>query len=165
MEEKENKDLSPKKQDVSELDICKKERDEYLDGWKRAKADFINYKKEEVRRLEEAMKFGNEVLLREIIIVLDSFHIAIDAQKNEAQDKGSQIILGQLEEMLKRFGLEKIVVNPGDSFRPDLHEALQEIDSDKPVGSIASEVSKGYTLYGKVIRPTRVNISKSPQTK
>ena len=52
--------------DNNELEKVKKERDEYLDGWKRAKADFINYKKEELSRLEKMAKYSNEDLIKEI---------------------------------------------------------------------------------------------------
>ena len=60
-----------------ELEKISKERDEYLDGWRRSKADLINYKKEELKRLEEMAKFGNEEVIRDLISVLDSFELAL----------------------------------------------------------------------------------------
>lgn len=157
MEEKNQNNNS----DPQELDVCKKERDEYLEGWKRAKADFINYKKDEARRIEDTIKFSNEAILREIISVLDSFHIAIQSHGDAKETKGLSIILGQLEEALKRFGLQVMSISPGTPYDPSTQEAIQEVDSPKPPGTIHEEITKGYTLYGKVIRPARVVISKS----
>ena len=77
-EKKENlEDKAPEPQD--ELSKCQKERDEYLDGWKRAKAELANYKKDEGKRFEAVVKFANESLIRELITVLDSFDLALIA--------------------------------------------------------------------------------------
>src|SRR3989338_6296064 len=62
-----------------EFERCKKEKEEYLAGWQRAKADFINYKKEEAKRLETLAKYANAMLLEELITVLDNFDLAIQA--------------------------------------------------------------------------------------
>ena len=146
--------------DLTEIDACKKERDEYLDGWKRAKADFINYKKDEARRIEDALKFANEAILQELIAILDSFHLAIESHENKEETKGLLLIMSQLEESLRRFGLEKISVNPGDKFDPMTEEAIQEVSSERSPGTVHEEVGKGYKLYGRVVRPARVIISK-----
>ncbi|MEK7086990.1 MAG: nucleotide exchange factor GrpE [Patescibacteria group bacterium] len=144
-----------------ELAKCEKQRDEYLDGWKRAKADFINYKKEEMERFSVLTKFGNEVLVLELLNVLDSFDLSLAILKDdEATQKGIFLIRNQLEDLLKKHGLEKIAVASGDNFDPVRHEAVAEIESDKPAGIIHEEVKKGYTLNGKVLRPARVKISK-----
>ena len=60
-----------------ELTKCKRECGEYLDGWKRAKADLINYKKEETKRFEGISRFSQEILIRDLINVLDSFDLAL----------------------------------------------------------------------------------------
>src|SRR5882724_2424458 len=62
---------------------CEKKRDEYLAGWQRAKADFLNYKKDEAMRLQEFMKYGHEEFMRELIGVLDSFDLAISYLEKE----------------------------------------------------------------------------------
>ena len=162
MDEEKNKDQEKNSggEHGAELEKCQKEKEEYLDGWKRAKADFLNYKKDEAKRIEDALKFANEAILQEMILVLDSFHLAIESHKNKEETKGLLIIMSQLEESLRRFGLEKISVNPGDEFDPLTQEAIQEVVSDRPAGAVHEEVGKGYRLYGKVIRPARVTISK-----
>lgn len=138
-----------------------KEKGEYLDGWKRAKADLINYKKEEAQRVGHFVKFSNEVLVSELIAVLDSFELSssVLAETDPAR-KGIVLMKNQLEDLLKRHGLEKIQVKHGDRFDPNLEEAVGEANSAEPPGTITEEVSSGYKLHGKVIRPVRVKVAK-----
>ena len=68
---------------------CVTERDEYLAGWQRAKADFINYKKEELKHLEDVSRYGSAELMRDLIAVLDNFDLALlDARERRACRKG-----------------------------------------------------------------------------
>ena len=148
--------------DNNGLEKVKKERDEYLDGWKRAKADFINYKKEELSRLEEMAKYSNEDLIKEIITVLDNFDLGLAAlEKLGPIEKGIYMIRTQIEDILKRRGLKKINVRIGDLFDPNLSEAIAEVESEKPPETIIEIIEPGYRLSEKIIRPTRVKVSKS----
>ncbi len=145
-----------------ELEKCTRERDEYLAGWQRAKADFINYKKEDLRRLEEMAKFGNEDLIKDIISVVHSFDLALRVmEKNGGVDKGIYLIRSQMEDVLKRRGLEKIHISPGDVYDPSLAEAMLEIESDKPPGTVIEVMDPGYRLHGKVLKPAKVALAKS----
>lgn len=140
---------------------CLKERDEYLDGWKRAKAELINYKKDEAKRFEIIMKFSNEALIREIIKVLDSFDLALNSLEKEGKaEKGIYLIRAQLEDILKQNGLERIAVSMGQQFDPAFHEAVASVESDKESGIIIEEVERGYFLNGKLIKPARVKVVK-----
>lgn len=144
------------------LEKTSKEKDEYLDGWRRAKADLINYKKEELKRLEEVAKFGNEEMIKDLISVLDSFELALSTlEKSETKiEKGIYMIKSQLEDILKSRGLEKIKVNKNDKFNPAYHEAVGSVEGGGEVGDIAEEVETGYMLYDEVLRPTRVKLFK-----
>lgn len=143
------------------LEKAEKERDEYLSGWKRAKADFINYQKDEAKRFKEIIEFGNQELIKDIIPVLDSFDLGISVLEKEGKaEKGIYIIRAQLEDVLKKRGLEKIIVSVGQIFDPSLHEAISSVESNQPSGTIIEEVEKGYLLNGRVIRPTRVKVAK-----
>lgn len=146
----------------AELEKVSKEKDEYLDGWRRTKADLINYKKEELRRLEEVAKFGSEEVIRDLISVLDSFELALSTlEKPDTKiEKGIYMIKNQLEDILKRRGLQRIKVNKGDKFDPNYHEAVGSIVEDGPSGAIAEEVEAGYMLYDEVLRPIRVKLFK-----
>jgi len=152
-----------KPEKIDELSKCQKERDEYLDGWKRAKADLINYKKDEAKRFEVVIKFSNEGLIRDLVSVLDSFDLALIALENGAdskKEKGLYLIRQQLKDILKQNGLERIIVFIGQPFDPSLQEAIAELESDKPSGIIIEEVERGYLLNGKLIRPARVKVAK-----
>ncbi len=183
-EQKENlEEKEPEAPD--ELSKCQKERDEYLDGWKRARADLANYKKDEMKRLESVVKFANEALIIELIKVLDSFDLAIVAlasqtntddtptgtEKNPHESvpspfesaknqKGLFLIRQQLEDALRQNGLERIIIGVGQSFDPALEEAVAQVESDKPAGTVIEEIEKGYLLNGKLIRPVRVKVAK-----
>lgn len=161
MEEENNIMSNNEAPDNNDCEELKKKCEEYLNGWKRAKADFINYQKDEARRFEELAKFGNEAFMKDIISILDSFDLAESAHLD---DKGLRIIRTQLEDLLRKRGLEPIVTKTGDAFDPARHEALVAVDSpedvSQPPNTIAEELEKGYTLHKKVIRPTRVKIIK-----
>jgi molecular chaperone GrpE len=146
---------------LSEMEKLQKERDEYLDGWQRARAELINFKKDEVRRFETFKNFSNEIIVRDLITVLDSFDLAIAAlEKDGEAEKGIYLIKAQIEDTLKNHGLGKIIVSVDQIFDPTVHEAVAEIEINKPSGTIIEEIERGYTLNGKLIRPARVKVSK-----
>lgn len=145
----------------NDLEKCQKEKDEYLDGWKRAKADLINYKKDEAKRFETMIKFSNESLVRDLIIVLDSFDLALMVlEKDGKAEKGIYLIRAQIEDILKQNGLERVIISIGQQFDPSLQEAVASVESDKPSGEIIEEVERGYMLHGKLVRPARVKVAK-----
>lgn len=161
MDEQKNEVKNEETTQVDDLVKCQKERDEYLDGWKRVKADLINYKKDEAKRFETIAKFANESLIRDLIIVLDSFDLALFALEKEGKaGKGVYLIRAQMEDILKQNGLERVIVSVGQPFDPALQEAIAEVESDKPSGTVVEEVERGYLLRGKLVRPARVKVSK-----
>jgi len=143
------------------LAAAEKQRDEYLAGWQRAKADFINYRKEEMKHLEEVAQYGNQDLIRDLIGVLDNFDLGLRAlEKNGPVEKGVYLIRTQIEDILKKRGLTKIEIKDGDAFDPSVAEALSEIVSDKPPGTVVETIEPGYRLHEKVLRPARVIVSR-----
>lgn len=149
-----------------ELTQCKTTQQEYLNGWQRAKADFINYKNDEGRRLEDTARFMTRSLMQDILPVLDSFDLAIKSygmdktSVHEDQQKGMLLIRSLLCDVLKKRGLEAIVLTPKELFNPEKHEALDAVESEYPPGSVVEEIQKGYFLQGRILRPSRVRISK-----
>lgn len=147
-----------------ELEKCEKEKKEYLEGWQRERADFLNYKKEELERFSEIINFANEELILKILPVLDNFEKAEkeipEDLKNNEYLKGIFQIKKQLEEILKNLGVERIECL-NKKFDPKLHEAVEEIKVDgKESQIVVEEVLAGYKLKGKLIRPAKVKISK-----
>lgn len=146
---------------TDEFTKCLKEKEEYLDGWKRAKADLINYKKDEAKRFEMISKFSQEAIIKDLISVLDSFDLALAIMEKEGKaEKGIYLIRAQLEDVLKQNGLERVITSVDQPFSPSLQEAIANVDSDKPSGTVIEEVEKGYLLHGKLVRPARVKVSK-----
>ncbi len=180
MDKEDNKKENQEATETSEFDKLQKERDEYLAGWRRSRADFLNYKKEETERLAKTIQFANEDLIRDLLYVLDSFSLvesslryADGSGKASRQDKEDLkpflLIRSQLENALKIRGLEKIKTQKGEDFNPEVHEAVEIAegsDSESPVVSkvephkILEVVAEGYYLNGKLIRPAKVKVSK-----
>jgi molecular chaperone GrpE len=152
------------KNQVSEPEVNQtaKERDEYLAGWQRAKADLANYKKEESERIKFMSRFQLEAVCRELLPVLDSFDLGL---QNSLDKQGLEMIRNQLWDALRRLGLQKITAPPGTPFDPVRHEAVGEISAAEPPGSVAQEASVGYALEEKIIRPVRVFLSQGPEQK
>ncbi len=147
--------------EAKKLAEAEQKAEEYLAGWQRAKADLINYKKDEMKRLEEIARYGSEDLLRELVTVLDNFDLGIAAlEKQGPVEKGVYMIRTQISDILKKRGLQKIEIKVGEQFDPSIAEAIAEGDSDLPHGAVMEEIEAGYKLFDKVIRPARVRISK-----
>jgi len=151
---------------LKQLEESKKLQDEYLAGWQRQKADFINYQKDAIRQTQEIIKYANEDLISDLLVVLDSFDISINSLKIEGLTEnekriiqGLELIKAQLESVLHRKGLKPIEAL-GQQFDPALHEILEEINEEGPPGIIIEELIKGYKLNEKVIRPSKVKIIK-----
>lgn len=145
----------------NEVEELKKKCEEYLNGWKRERADFLNYKKEEMERIGCMIKYANQEIILKILPILDNFYLA----EKHIKDEGFLQIKKQLEDFLAKEGIEQIEVL-GKPFDPAKMEVVEEIDkkdrgpSSIQTGMVAEEVQKGYTMHGKLIRPAKVKISK-----
>lgn len=136
--------------------------EEYLNGWKRARADYLNLQKEAAERQKELVEFANAGLLLDLLPMVDHFKLALkhvpENIKNDPWYKGIENIQGQLNKFLKDQGIEEIKT-VGEKFNPELHEAVGEVEGE-PAEVIAEEVSTGFSLNGKVIQPAKVKIFK-----
>lgn len=144
-----------------ETEALKKERDEYLNGWRRAKADLINYQQGESKRLEEVAKFGTEELLKEVISVIDNFDRAIKALGGDNKaSEGLQLIRNQLSDIIRKRGVTRIEIKKGESYNPMYHEAIGMVEPSEELksGTIAEEVEPGYMHHEYVLRPARVKV-------
>ncbi len=160
-EEREEK----KRELEKKLESCLKERKEYLEGWQRERADFLNYKKEQEKINKELFQKFKEELIKNFLIVLDNFDLILKEENlknlNEEIIKGLLLIKSQFLDVLKKEGLKEIEVQEGDRFNPEIHEAviLEEKEGRKK-DKIIEVLVKGYFLNGKVIRPTKVKVGK-----
>lgn len=157
---------------LKELKECQKEKEEYLAGWQRARADFLNYKKEEKERMEEFSKYAAQDLILKVLPILDNFNLVEKKLPKELNDnayiKGLLQIKVQLQDFLKSQGVEEIKVL-GQKFDPNFQEVVQEIEpffakasEGKKIesGIVIEEVQKGYKIHGKLLRAAKVKIVK-----
>jgi molecular chaperone GrpE len=145
-----------------ELQGAQKQRDEYLAGWQRARADFMNHKKEERERMQEFIKFAEEELLVELLPVIDNLELALSQVqgKDDTLSKGFLQIAMQLKHFLKDHQVEELK-SEGEKFNPEFHEAAEEVEKEgTEPGTVVEVLSKGYTLQGKLLRPAKVKIAK-----
>jgi len=152
-----------------EFEKLKKEKDEYLKGWQRERADFINYKKEEKERFREVVRFSNERIIKSLIAILDGFDLAIESFLKEGKDKkendnylkGIYLIKSQLQDILEKEGVNEIKVKIGEKLNPAFHEVVAMAENEKfAPDTIIKILEKGYILNNKVIRPCRVIVAK-----
>ena len=137
--------------------------EELTSGWQRTQADFVNYKKQVSEERARTIKMANADLIAELLPVLDNFQLAArhlpENLKEDNWAQGVQQIEKQFENILIESGLERIEA-VGKAFDPEYHEAIEEIASDEPTGTIVEELSAGYTFDDIVLRPSRVKVAK-----
>jgi molecular chaperone GrpE len=137
-----------------------RERDEYLDLARRAKADFENYRKRAAKDAEDAERRGKASLVRSLVPVLDNLERALKAADEDSElARGVALVRTELEEILKRAGVEPY--DPlGERFDPAWHEALSTRPEDgTDSGVVVETLERGYRLNGQVLRPARVVVS------
>ena len=136
------------------------ERDEAIDRWKRAAADFDNYKKRAARERAEYLTLANERLVKELLPILDDLERALLAaaeHEEAALEDGVRLVHRSLATLLERQGLQPI--DTDGMFDPHVHEALLSQPSEADEGSVIDVVQKGYRLGDRVVRPARVVIA------
>lgn len=152
----------------NQLKECKQEKQEYLDGWQRSKADFVNFKKRSEEEKKDFVKYATENIISDIIPTLDSFDMAFKDTEawekvSENWRKGIEYIYNQLINTLENHGVKQI--NPiGENFDPTIHDSIESIESDEEEGKILEVSRKGYSLNGKIIRVPQVKICKKHRT-
>lgn len=159
---KSKKPHSPKKDLKQELEECKKQVEENLAGWQRAKADLVNYKKDQEKYLEEFRKYASEDMIIKLLPTIDSFELATKHLPKDLKDsdwaKGMICIKNQFDNFLKDVGVEEIK-SVGEKFDPSLFESVGEEESDQEEGIIIAEIQKGYKMFGKVVRVGKVKVA------
>lgn len=157
-EQKESESL---KQELASL---KKERDSVHDQLLRKQAEFDNYRKRVDREKSEFMQFASSDLMKELLNSLDSFDLAL---RNAAGDRGGnantlrgfELIYKQLQDTMARFGLKAIEAK-GQKFDPNFHQAVSTQASNAvEENTVIEEMRKGYTMYGRLLRPAMVSVS------
>jgi len=147
-----------------ELKACQAEKQEYLAGWQRSKADYLNLKREEETKRAETSKYAKADVLNDLIQLADSFTMAFAnkeawASVPENWRKGVEYIHSQLLVVFRDHGLAEL--DPlGQIFDPATSESVGEIETDKKNDDdkVLEVIKKGYRLGDRVIRPAQVRI-------
>lgn len=130
----------------------------------RLNAEFQNYRKRVEKEKADIYKFANEKLMMDILPVVDDFERAIESfvsiEVNDGFTSGIEMIKKSLDEFMKKNSVEAIDA-VGKPFDPNFHHAVMSEDSGEfEEETVIAEFQKGYTLNGKVIRPSMVKVSK-----
>ncbi len=146
------------------LEKTEKEYKELEDRLLRVAAEFDNYKKRTAREFQSIIKSANEELISQLVETLDNFQRALESAKSSSDfdsfHKGVELIYQHFKDILVKEGLKEIKAI-GEPFDPHYHEAVMQQESDKfPDGTVMDEISKGYLLNDKVIKHSKVVVSK-----
>ncbi|HYF05023.1 MAG TPA: nucleotide exchange factor GrpE [Patescibacteria group bacterium] len=149
-----------------------KQRDQYLDSWKRSAAEFENYKRRRTAEDVELGLFSKQVAIVKLLPALDSLTQALthlpelgtgefqEFQKRYSEwQEGLRALVKQLNDALGSLGVKKIE-SVGRKFDPNLHEAIRTVPGDEE-NLIVEEYQTGYTIGDMVIRPSQVAITKN----
>ncbi len=153
-----------KELEVYKRELVKKEAQiaDYVDHLKRLQAEFENYCKRVEKERKDVASFASERLVVKLLLIIDDFERAVHQLKNlpEQTRTGIEMIFKNLHKMLDE---ERVVPIPavGQKFDPYKHEAILQVESDQPEDVVVEELQRGYMMNGKVIRYSKVKISKN----
>jgi len=157
-------EITPLKEEVGRLDSQLKEmRNKYAYLY----ADLENVKKRAVTERSQMTKFGSEYFAKDLLEVIDNLerslkHIPKDIHSGLRE--GLTLTLSQFKAVLEKHGISPISTE-GQQFNPDFHEAIGQVNSNQPHGSIVHEERRGYRLHDRLLRPSRVLVSGGPEQK
>jgi len=129
----------------------------------RTHAEMENLRRRTQREVEDARKFGIEKFAASLLDVVDNLEraLAAEAGNEEALRDGVQMTLNSWHQMMTKFQMERIDA-VGEQFDPHRHEALSQMPSEQPEGTVIAQHVAGYTLHGRLIRPAKVLVSSGP---
>ncbi|MBD3299764.1 MAG: nucleotide exchange factor GrpE, partial [Candidatus Moranbacteria bacterium] len=138
---------------------------DYLEGWKRCKADYENYKRKTAQEMKQGEENARNEIILSILPILDNFNLAIDHVPKEDQAKpwveGIFYIKKQFEDLLENLGIQE-VDSLHQEFDPNKHECIEEIKvkEKEKKGKVVQVLSRGYRFKDKIIRAAKVKVGK-----
>jgi molecular chaperone GrpE len=144
------------------LQETERKASENYDKYVRVAAELDNYKKRALREKADAIKYGNDNLLRDILPLVDSLDRAMEHACNsddfDTFKKGLKMLQEQLLCCLQKHGVVQIE-SVGRDFDPNVHEAMMQVESDEHKESkVVGEFERGYLLNGRLLRPAKVSV-------
>lgn len=145
-----------------DLEVCHQEKDDYLGGWRRAKADYMNAERDFASRLESASQYAEISIIKELLEIADGFDnaFALDPPESKWLD-GVRGIRNQIERIFTKYEVIKIDAVHSE-FDPSVHEAVElvKVDQEEDDNKVVGEVQAGYKMKNRVLRPARVKVAK-----
>ena len=159
--------LDPVTKIKNEMEAARSEASKNWNLYLRERADLENARKRHQREKEDALRYANDRLLKEMVPVLDNLERAV-AHAEQAGDnnqgllEGVNMTINQFRKALEDFGVKPINAIGAD-FDPNLHQAMGHIESaGQAPNTVVTEFQKGYLLHDRLLRPSLVMVAKSP---
>jgi molecular chaperone GrpE len=144
------------------LEDARSKADEHWDEVLRLRADMDNLRKRTERDIDNARKYALERFVDSLLGVADSLDLGLkactEATEVEPLQKGTEIMYNQFFQTLERFGV-KVIDPQGQTFNPDLHQAISMIPSEGEANTVLQVLQKGYQLNERILRPALVIVS------
>jgi molecular chaperone GrpE len=150
---------------AAQVEQLKRERDDFRDQLLRVRADFANYQKRSKQQADAERSYAVGPLARDLLDSIDNLERAVDALRASGASgvtAGLDMVQKQLIDILAKHGVKPIPAL-GHPFDPNLHDAVtQQPSLDHPAGTVIAELSKGYMIADRVLRPSKVAVSTRP---
>jgi molecular chaperone GrpE len=142
------------------------ENEQGQDRYVRLMADFENYRKRIAKEKADLIQYGNETLLKDLLPIIDNMEriLAYSLKEGDWKEfrKGVELVLTEVHKTLSRHGVEPLHAL-GKAFDPNLHEAMQRVETDQTRPDTVLEVfQKGYLYRERLLRPSLVAVAASP---
>jgi len=151
--------------ELTELEVAQAQVEEWKEVAVRATADLDNFRKRMAREKTDAVVYGNQRLLEELLPVLDNFEMGLQAAAADEDSmifKGMEMVKKQLGDFLAAQGVEEVPAD-GRMFDVNVHEAVaQEESTEVECGAVLRVMRKGYKLKDRLLRPANVVVAKAP---
>lgn len=158
------KEVQEEKQSETDQGESESQEDDGEKKYLRLMADFQNYKRRVEKEKKDLYSYANEKIMGELLEVMDNFERALQQNADSAADggtgfvEGMEMIFKQLGNVLEKEGLKEIAAL-GEDFDPNVHNAVMTEETEEyESGKVSGVMQKGYTLNGKVIRPSMVKV-------
>ena len=147
---KESKELKQAKEKIAEL----------TETLQRLQAEFENFRKQKDKEMSERMSYAEAGLISELLLLVDGLELALQNMKNHKEfAEGVAMIHKQLMQLLEKKGLRQIECE-GCTFDPHRHEVMLSVEDDGDEDMVLAELQKGYMLKDRVLRHSKVKVSK-----
>lgn len=159
---------TPIEQLAEQLTEATRRADENWDKFLRTQAELENLRRRSEKDLQNANKYALERFAKELLSVVDSLELGLQAAVGETSDvaklrEGMELTLKQLSSVLEKFGIR--AVDPmGEKFNPDLHQAMaMQPTADMEPNTVVKVFQKGYLLHDRLLRPAMVVIAQAAE--